>query len=154
MSLYDIVISRNNLIELIGSDGIELDLLKSSIQALEEELLEKIVNIIAYRRELLQEEKTKKVEELEEYIQYCLYIARIEKIDLDSIVIEAPKPPEKISIKEGRENMIKVPTELQEALQYRISFIIGALQGEDLSLAESELIDLVKEIEKGEITPF
>ena len=154
MSLYDIVISRNNLIELIGSDGIELDLLKSSIQALEEELLEKIVNIIAYRRELLQEEKTKKIEELEEYIQYCLYLARIEKIDLDSIVIEAPKPPEKISIKEGRENMIKVPTELQEALQYRISFIIGALQGEDLSLAESELIDLVKEIEKGEITPF
>ena len=102
MSLYNIVMSRNNLIDLINYDGIELDLLKSSIQALEEELLEKVVNIIVYRRELLQEEKTKKVEELEEYIQYCLYLARIEKIEVDNIIIDAPRPPEKINIIERR----------------------------------------------------
>ena len=99
MTLYEIVCNRNNLLELRGYKDIEKDLLKSSIQALEEELIDKVINILAYRKELLQEEKTRKLEELEEYLQYCLYIARIDFLDLDIIKIDV-NIPDRIIIKE------------------------------------------------------
>ena len=44
--------------------------------------------------------------------------------------------------------------ELKEALIYRLEFILKVFNYSDYNLTKSELEDLIREIEIGEVTPF
>lgn len=98
MTLKEIIDNYNNLVVLRESKEVPSDLLESSIKLIEDELIEKIVNILEYRKSLIEEGKEQKRTELEEYLQYCLYIGRIDKIYIDNILIEVSK--ENIKIEE------------------------------------------------------
>ena len=96
MTLYEIIIRFNN-IKLLDSENIPKDLLKVAIQSVIDELIEKITNIIDYRKSLIQEQKTSKLIELDEYIQYCLLIGEIDKIETEIFSLEVIKPTENIN---------------------------------------------------------
>lgn len=49
---------------------------------------------------------------------------------------------------------MKVNKNLREVLVYRLSFIVGYLEDEDVEFAKDEIIALCEELETGEITPF
>lgn len=106
ITLYELVTNYNNLIELHNNKDISETLLKPSLKAIREDIIDKVINILEYRKNLLEEGKTAKLEELDEYVYYCLYLARIEKVEFEDLIIEIPKTTNKIIIKEkiGNEN--------------------------------------------------
>lgn len=98
MTLYELVENYNNIVSL--ENTISKDLFNSALKLVQQEIIDKIENIIEYRKSLVEEEKTSKLIELDEYIQYCLILANIDKVVTEQYELEVIKPIESIQHQE------------------------------------------------------
>ena len=157
MSLFEITERYNNL-KKIDDKNVPEELLKNAIKTLQEELISKVENIIEYRKNLLQEQKTKKLIEIDEYIQYCLLIANIEKIITSEFELKIIKPiesiqhQEKVLIVKERYNMNLNKKDMEiikNALAYYVDNCETIAEGEEWKIEDlwGEFNDRIEEIE-------
>lgn len=110
MTLYELVQNYNNIKDLKDNESISKDLFNSALEDIQQELIEKVLNIIEYRKDILKEEKTSKLIELDEYIQYCLILANIDHIEINQYILEVIKPEESLG---NQKESIKIKERLK-----------------------------------------